>query len=124
MQGQWVDKLRIYARGGAGGQGSQRLGGCGGKGGDVVVSASTGASLTDLSRLPSQRFIAPNGENCSSSCTFGRNGENVTISVPPGTVVWNDRGKQVCMCVCAHVHVHVCMCMCKSYKYLLGERSG
>ena len=94
-----MDKLRIYARGGAGGQGSQRLGGCGGKGGDVVVSANKGASLTDLSRLPSRRFVAPNGENCSSSRTFGKNGENVTIHVPPGTVVWNDRGKQVCMCL-------------------------
>lgn len=94
-----MDKLRIYARGGAGGQGSQRLGGCGGKGGDVLVTACKGASLTDLSRLPSQRFVAPNGENSSSSRVFGKNGENLTIHVPPGTVVINDKGKQVHMCV-------------------------
>ena len=96
-----MDKLRIYARGGAGGQGSQRLGGCGGKGGDVLVSASKGASLTDLSKLPSQRFVAPNGENCSNSRVFGKNGENLTIRVPRGTIVLNDKGKQVCtLCVC------------------------
>ncbi len=98
-----MDKLRIYARGGAGGQGSQRLGGCGGKGGAVLVSACKGASLTDLSRLPSIRFVAPNGQNSSSSQVFGKSGENLTIRVPPGTVVINERGKQVHTCVCACV---------------------
>ena len=94
-----MDKLRIYARGGAGGQGSQRLGGCGGKGGDVLVSAIKGASLMDLCQLPSRRFVAPRGEDCSISRIFGKNGENVTIHVPPGTVVLSDKGKQVCTCI-------------------------
>ena len=93
-----MDKLRIYARGGTGGQGSQRLGGCGGKGGDVLVSACEGASLTALSRLTSQRFMAGNGEHSSSSRVFGSNGGSVTIRVPPGTVVWNENGKQVRVC--------------------------
>lgn len=100
-----MDKLRIYARGGAGGQGSKRLGGCGGKGGDVLVSVCEGASLTDLSRALSRRFVAPSGENCTHSRIFGRNGENLTIRVPPGTVVLNEKGKQVCMW--AHMYVHV-----------------
>lgn len=86
-------------KGGAGGQGSQRLGGFGGKGGDVVVSAIKEASLTDLSQLPSRRFVAPSGENSSSSRVWGKNGENVTIRVPPGTVVLNEKGKQVCTCL-------------------------
>ena len=89
-----MDKLRIYARGGAGGQGSKRVGGYGGKGGDVIVSAHKGASLTSLSRLPSLRFVAGNGENSSASLSFGRKGQEVIIPVPPRTTVLNERGEQ------------------------------
>ena len=96
-----MDKLRIYARGGAGGQGSHRLGGFGGKGGDVLVSACEGASLSALSRLSSQRFIAGNGENSTSSHVFGRNGDSRTIRVPPGTVITNEKGQQVCVSLSA-----------------------
>lgn len=89
-----VDKLRIYARGGAGGQGSKRLGGCGGKGGDVLVSACEGASLTDLSRRPSLRFVAGSGENSSSAHVFGRQGKHIKVHIPPGTTVLNEKGRQ------------------------------
>ena len=102
-----MDKLRIYAKGGAGGQGSKRLGGCGGKGGDVLVSVCEGASLTTLSLLPSRRFVAPSGDNSTSSRIFGKKGENLTIHVPPGTVVLSEKGKQVYMCVCVCVKLQL-----------------
>lgn len=87
--------MRIYARGGAGGQGSKRLGGHGGKGGDVVAIACNGASLAELSRLISRRFVAGNGGNSTKAKVFGSDGINVNICVPPGTVVTNERGQQV-----------------------------
>ena len=103
-----MDKLRIYARGGTGGQGSQRFGGCGGKGGDVLVSACEDASLTAPSRLTSQRFMAENGGHSSRSHVFGSNGENMIIRVPLGTGVMNETGKQVCR---NNVHCANCMGM-------------
>lgn len=63
----------------------------------MMVSACEGSSLTALSRLPSQRFLAGNGENSSSSRVFGGNGRDVTIPVPPGTVVLSENGEQVCV---------------------------
>ena len=106
MQGQWVDQLRIYARGGAGGQGSKRLGGHGGKGGDVVVSACEGTSLTALSRLTSQRFVAGSGKNSSKYQIFGDGGSDLMIKVPPGTVILGGKGAQV--------RVHVCVSLVDS----------
>ena len=60
----------------------------------MVISASKGASLTDLSRRPSLRFVAVKGENSSGSRSFGRRGQEVKIPVPPGTTVLNERGEQ------------------------------
>lgn len=59
------------------------------------MRAREGASLTDLSRLTSQRFVASNGENSSKSQVFGSRGEDVNINVPPGTVVLNENGNLV-----------------------------
>lgn len=62
-----------------------------------MASACNGASLTDLSRLTSRRFVAGNGENSSKAKVFGSDGLNVNIHVPPGTVVTNESGQQVGM---------------------------
>lgn len=70
----------------------------------MLVSVCEGASLNDLSKHLSRRFVASRGENCIRSHIFGRNGQNLTIRVPPGTVVLSEKGKQVCMCV------HMCVC--------------
>ena len=36
----WVDSLRVYVKGGHGGNGMPKYGGVGGKGGDVIIKAS------------------------------------------------------------------------------------
>ena len=36
----WVDSLRVYAKGGHGGNGMPKYGGIGGKGGDIIIKAS------------------------------------------------------------------------------------
>ena len=93
--GSFVDKVRIYARGGTGGQGSSQLGGFGGEGGDVFVRAVEGSSLSDLSRRESRRFIAGVGGSASRSRLGGKKGESVIISVPPGTVVYNQNEEKM-----------------------------
>ena len=62
----FFDSLRIYVRGGAGGQGLPRYGGIGGKGGDVIIRASKRVKLKDLPEVnPTQRYTAQTGTNSS-----------------------------------------------------------
>ena len=84
---QFVDQVLIYTRGGAGGQGSLKLGGMGGDGGEVEVLCKEGASLSNLARLPSRRFVGEPGEDSTSRHVHGKKGASVLIKVPPGTVI-------------------------------------
>ena len=71
-------------------------GGDGGKGGDVVVAVSGNIStLVDLhyKRL----YRAPRGEHGKGKNMRGRDGDDVEIDVPPGTVVTDaDTGQVMC----------------------------
>ena len=62
---QWIDSIRIYARGGHGGAGLPRVNGAGGAGGDVYVKADV--TVKDLSEVrrknTKQRYLADHGEN-------------------------------------------------------------
>ena len=64
---QWIDSLRVYVRGGFGGNGLPGVNGVGGSGGDVYVKADeTIKSLLDVRKKnPRQRYIAEAGENSS-----------------------------------------------------------
>ena len=101
LQGRLIDKVRVYARGGGGGQGSPKLGGYGGDGGDVIVQAHR-CSLVDLARRDSRRFIAGRGQHyrCVLMCVCARVCAHVCVC------------SCVCSCVCAHVCVLVCVCVC------------
>lgn len=57
----FLDKVRIYVKGGSGGMGSPSSGGCGGKGGDVVVQCKEGASLAQFKTLGKRRQTAEHG---------------------------------------------------------------
>lgn len=85
--------MRIYVRGGGGGQGAPRVGGVGGDGGDVLVEAVEGGSLSVLARMEQRRFIAGSGEHWGRG--RGRRGRDMVVSVPPGTVVYREDGAQV-----------------------------
>ncbi|EAW76881.1 hypothetical protein, isoform CRA_d [Homo sapiens] len=62
--GNFIDKLRLFTRGGSGGMGYPRLGGEGGKGGDVWVVAQNRMTLKQLKdRYPRKRFVAGVGAN-------------------------------------------------------------
>ena len=55
------DRVRIYVRGGTGGQGSSYFGGMGGDGGDVVVQSVPNASLNHFSLKENRRVLAEHG---------------------------------------------------------------
>uniref|UniRef100_A0A8C3KIG3 Obg domain-containing protein n=1 Tax=Calidris pygmaea TaxID=425635 RepID=A0A8C3KIG3_9CHAR len=62
--GNFIDNLRVYVRGGTGGMGYPRLGGEGGRGGDVWFVAQERTTLKSIKhRYPQKRFIAGTGAN-------------------------------------------------------------
>ncbi len=94
----FIDECTVHVRGGAGGNGSVSFrreahvprggpdGGDGGRGGDVVLVADRNVtSLLDLHRAPHRR--APDGEHGAGMTRTGRDGEDLLVPVPIGTVV-------------------------------------
>lgn len=96
LQGRLVDKVRVYVRGGGGGQGSARYGGIGGRGGNVVVAAhAQSISLVDIAKRERRRFVAGSGENVTVRNKRGKDGKTETIRVPVGTMVCSEDGSVV-----------------------------
>ncbi|HHW19775.1 GTPase ObgE [Thermodesulfovibrio thiophilus] len=97
---QFVDYVKIYVKAGDGGRGCVSFrrekyvprggpdGGDGGKGGDVIIKASS-----DLHTLLDYRYKkiykAERGEHGKGSNMTGRDGEDLIIKVPVGTVIKN-----------------------------------
>jgi len=94
----FVDRAEIHIRSGKGGDGCVSFrrelyvpaggpdGGDGGKGGDVIFEIDEGLNtLTDFRYK--RKFSAEDGENGSKKNCNGKNGEDLIIKVPPGTVI-------------------------------------
>lgn len=94
----FIDKVKITVKAGHGGNGAVRFrrekyvanggpnGGDGGKGGDVIVSVNTG--MTTLADFRYKRkYIGNDGKRGEGNNCNGRNGKNIVIQVPPGTVI-------------------------------------
>ncbi|KAK3108042.1 hypothetical protein FSP39_000006 [Pinctada imbricata] len=91
-----MDQLRIYAKGGAGGQGFERIGGVGGKGGNVIARAKTSVTLEQIKgKYPQKRFIAENGRDSRKLVILGSSGEDMILEVPVGVVIENERGAAI-----------------------------
>lgn len=98
MAGEFYDRARIYVKAGKGGDGMATFrrekhvprggpdGGDGGRGGHVYIVADQGLN-TLLPFQYQRRFIAEQGGNGGRSRRHGKNGEDLFIKVPPGTVV-------------------------------------
>jgi GTP-binding protein len=94
----FVDRVQIEVIAGKGGDGCLSFrrekyvpkggpdGGDGGDGGSVIIVAREGVnSLAALGQR--RRWKAPLGANGSGSNRYGRGGDDLTIEVPPGTVI-------------------------------------
>ncbi len=96
----FVDELKIYAKAGNGGNGVVRWlhekgkewsgpsGGDGGKGGDIYLEAVKDLGI--LARyVNSKEFYAQKGGDGMNKSQHGKNGEDLTILIPVGSVVTN-----------------------------------
>jgi GTP-binding protein len=103
----FLDEVTIYVKGGDGGNGIVAFrrekyvplggpaGGDGGKGGDIYLVVN--AKLTTLSRFERKRqFRAESGKSGGNFNKTGANGPDLSIDVPPGTIV-RDEGTGVLM---------------------------
>lgn len=94
----FIDKAKIFVKGGNGGNGAIAFhrekyvaaggpdGGDGGKGGNVIFEVDTG--LTTLMDFRYKRkYAAENGEDGSGKRRRGKNGADIIIKVPLGTIV-------------------------------------
>jgi GTP-binding protein len=92
------DEARIFVQAGNGGNGAVAFrreiyvpkggpaGGDGGRGGDVILFADPGEStLLDLVRSP--HFNAQSGEGGMGANCFGKDGEDLVVPVPVGTII-------------------------------------
>eukprot|EP00392_Amoebophrya_sp_AT5.2_P006897 g6909.t1 len=94
-----IDSVQVHAIGGSGGDGalsyrkhaSAKLfgpgipwGGCGGRGGDVVLQVAQSANLRNI---VSPKLRADNGGMGRRRNGSGLNGENLVVRVPPGVLV-------------------------------------
>jgi GTP-binding protein len=102
----FVDKAKIYVKGGDGGDGIVSFrrelyvpeggpaGGDGGKGGDVIFRVDEG--LRTLMDFRYQKhFKGQRGEKGMTKSRHGANAENTIIRVPPGTVVIDDDTQEI-----------------------------
>ena len=94
----FIDRAKILVRSGAGGNGAVTFrrekyvplggpdGGDGGKGGSVIFTVDTGLT-TLLDFKYKKKFIAESGGNGSGSKCYGKDGEDLYIRVPMGTII-------------------------------------
>ncbi|MBV1887940.1 MAG: GTPase ObgE [Urechidicola sp.] len=105
-EGNFVDYVKINAASGKGGKGSVHLhrekfitkggpdGGDGGRGGHVIIRANKGM-WTLLHLKFKKHFKAEHGGHGSKSRSTGKDGEDVYIDVPLGTIVRNSETDEI-----------------------------
>ncbi len=94
----FIDKTDIFIKAGKGGNGAVSFrrekyvanggpdGGDGGHGGNVIFVVDQGENTLIKFRYK-RKFIAENGEDGKGKRCHGKNGEDLVISVPPGTII-------------------------------------
>ncbi|MBE3583275.1 MAG: GTPase ObgE [Limnochordaceae bacterium] len=101
-----IDKVRLELKAGDGGQGAVSFrrekyvpfggpdGGDGGRGGHIYIEAKANTS-TLIEYRYHRRFTAPNGGDGGGALCHGRDGEDLILYVPPGTVVKDEATGEV-----------------------------
>ena len=94
----FIDRAKIYVKSGNGGNGAVTFrrekyvplggpdGGDGGKGGSVKFIVDTGLT-TLLDFKYKKKFVAADGGNGQGSKCYGKDGEDLVIKVPMGTII-------------------------------------
>ena len=94
----FIDNIKIYVKAGDGGNGAVSFhrekyvsaggpdGGDGGRGGNIIFKIDEGAN-TLLAFRYKRKFIAEPGQNGMGGKKHGKNGADVIIPVPPGTLI-------------------------------------
>lgn len=102
----FVDQVNIYVKAGDGGNGIVAFrrekyvpmggpaGGDGGKGGDVIFQVDEGLS-TLMDFRYNRHFKAKRGENGMSKNKHGKDADPLIVSVPPGTIVYNEETNEL-----------------------------
>ena len=100
------DKVRIFIKSGKGGDGNVSFrrelyvpaggpdGGNGGHGGDIIFQVDKGLNTLGDFRHNS-KYIAQSGEEGGKKRCTGKNGEDLIIKVPEGTVIYDDESGKV-----------------------------
>ena len=101
----FIDEAKIYVKAGKGGDGSASFrreknvpnggpdGGNGGRGGNVIIKASSSlSSLLDFKYKT--KYVAQNGANGTHANRDGKNGEDLIISVPVGTMIIDENNTE------------------------------
>lgn len=100
------DKVRIFIKSGKGGDGHVSFrrelyvpaggpdGGNGGHGGDIIFQVDKGLNTLGYFRHNS-KYIAQSGEEGGKKRCTGKNGEDLIIKVPEGTVIYDDESGKV-----------------------------
>ena len=102
----FADRARIFIKSGKGGDGHVSFrrelyvpdggpdGGNGGKGGDIIFEVDKGLNTLGDFRHNS-KYIAKSGEEGGKRRCTGRDGEDLLIKVPEGTIIYDDESRKV-----------------------------
>jgi len=115
----FIDKIKIYVKAGNGGHGAISFrrekyvakggpdGGDGGHGGNVIFRCDDSAN-TLLAFRYKRKFIAENGENGAGAKFHGKNGEDIIIKVPKGTLVRDPESGKIIKDMCDDEDFVIC----------------
>ncbi len=102
----FLDRVKIIIKAGNGGNGSTSFlrnaqtakggpdGGEGGNGGSIIFEATDSMNTLYEFRFH-KKFVAENGENGSKQLRSGKNGEDIIIKVPSGTVIIDAQSNKI-----------------------------
>ncbi|XP_012261201.2 GTP-binding protein 10 homolog [Athalia rosae] len=96
LRGTFMDSLRLNVKGGTGGMGLPKYGGCGGRGGNVCLIAKEGLTLNQVkTQTKSMNLAAGSGSPSSAKQLMGQIGEDITLPVPSGITILDDHGRRL-----------------------------
>ena len=102
----FIDKAKVFVKSGKGGDGAITFrrekyiplggpdGGDGGKGGDIIFKVDTGMT-TLLDFKYKKKYVAEEGGRGTGSKCYGRDGENLVVKVPLGTIIRQESTNKV-----------------------------